>query len=107
MRTAGAEHHHDDHHYDDHRNEEFAQIVPGIHIIADIHTPRQLLRLRHMTDVAVLHRLVFRVFPRTNPLLGGLRTRLTILGNKRTQVLRLCFLAFGGRTPLALSGFRA
>ena len=60
-----------------------------------------------MVDVALLHGIVFGVFTLAHTRLGGLAARFTILGNQRTEILRLGILALRRRTPLAGSRLRS
>ena len=93
--------HGSDQDYERDRDEELAQIEAGIDVVTDVDAPRQTFRLRHVVDVATLHGIVFGVLTFADAGLGRLTAGVAILGDQRTEILRLGVLALRGRTALA------
>ena len=81
--------HGSDQDYERDRDEELAQIEAGIDVVTDVDAPRQTFRLRHVVDVATLHGIVFGVLTFADAGLGRLTAGVAILGDQRTEILRL------------------
>ncbi len=103
-RREERDHHREDEDAERHRDEELAEVEAGVHIVADVHAPRQALGLGHMVDVTGAHGLVLGVLLLALARLGGLGAGLAVLGHQRAQVLLLGVLALRAGMPLAGGG---